>query len=369
MTRILIVSNYGWTVFNFRKRLIEGLQRAGHEVFVQTQFDGYETRLGLDSEHVLPLDIDRKGVNPIRDLRTLRSIHSAIRATSPSLCLYFTIKPVVYGGIVATLMHVPYISNVTGLGTAFLGRRWVQKVAEVLLKLGFSGVKLVFFQNRDDHSHIVGNGLLSPDRAQILPGSGVDLERFAFAPYPSNAAPVFLLAARLIWGKGVGEFVEAARAIKNENPATRFQLLGPTDVVNPAAIPKERIDSWAKAGTVEYLGNTDDVVPYLRAADCVVLPSTYREGVPRILLEASAIGRPVITTNAPGCRDVVEDGQTGLLCEPGNAKDLAEKMRTILRTPIPLRAEMGRRARGRMVRMFDENLVIQSYIREVALAL
>jgi len=230
--------------------------------------------------------------------------------------------------------------------------------------LAFSYPKHVFFQNKDDRDFFVQQKLVSPQQPILIPGSGIDLQRFSprdDIPVAANKPFTFLLLARLLWDKGVGEFVEAARHIRQRYPNTRFQLLGQLDVANPAAIPRARVEQWQAEGIIDYLGKTDEVIPYLQQADCVVLPS-YREGTPRSLLEAAAIGKPIVTTDAVGCRNVVEDGVTGFLCQIKNALDLADKMLRLLQLPATDREQMGLRGRAKMEREFDEQIVINAYL-------
>ena len=221
--RVLLVSNYAWTVFNFRRRLIQHLQHQGHEVYVQTEFDGYEHRLGVPSTRVFPLRIDRKGMNPFRDVQTIFSIARCMRKVRAEACLFFTIKPVVYGGIVATLLSRGHISNITGLGTAFLGGFWLRRAAEMLFRISLRRADRVFFQNEEDLSIFIERGLVKRDATSLIPGSGVDTARFALASPTKNPAPVFLMMSRLLRDKGVLEFVEAARMVKKTFPPRAFR--------------------------------------------------------------------------------------------------------------------------------------------------
>jgi glycosyltransferase involved in cell wall biosynthesis len=364
MKRILLVSNYAWTIYNFRKNLINRLRESGYELYVQTEFDGYESKLGLSEGALLRLDIDRQGTNPIRDVRTIVSIRRAISTTRCHACLFFTIKPVVYGGIAATLSSRPFICNVTGVGAAFQSSAPVRLAAKMLFRLGLARASHVFLQNSEDREYFVQQGLVSSERSSLLPGSGVDLDRFRASPYPTGTL-VFLLVARLLWEKGVRQYVEAARRIRATRTDVRFQLLGPSGVLNPGAIPTSVVNDWANEGVIEYLGHTDDVYPHLEEAHCVVLPSFYREGTPRSILEAAATARPVITTNHPGCKEVVIDGVTGLLCEPRNVDDLVRKMERVIDMGVEQRAAMGMKARERMEKDFSERLVLDRYVAEL----
>jgi glycosyltransferase involved in cell wall biosynthesis len=225
----------------------------------------------------------------------------------------------------------------------------------------------VFFQNPDDLDLFVKRGIVRAGQARALPGSGVDLERFATAPLPEREDGIpfrFLLIARMLWDKGVGEYVEAARQLKSEGRAVECQLLGFLGAENPTAIPPETVAAWQRDGIVCHLGSAEDVRPHIAAADCVVLPS-YREGTPRSLLEAAAMARPIITTDAVGCREAVDDGETGFLCSPQNAADLAEKMRQMMDLPQAARAQMGQMGRSKMERQFDEAIVIDRYLQAI----
>jgi glycosyltransferase involved in cell wall biosynthesis len=227
----------------------------------------------------------------------------------------------------------------------------------------------VFFQNDEDRQLFVRNKLVREGKARLLPGSGIDLERFAPAPpRDADAAPTFLLIARLLRDKGVIEYVEAARLVRREVPEARFQLLGFLDVENRTAVSRAEVQGWQAEGLVEYLGASDDVRPAIAAADCVVLPS-YREGLPRTLLEGAALARPLIATDVPGCRQVVDEGMNGFLCEVRNPRSLADAMLRMIRLSSAERAAMGAAGRAKMERDYDEKLVIGRYLDAIAEAL
>jgi glycosyltransferase involved in cell wall biosynthesis len=259
-----------------------------------------------------------------------------------------------------------FIPNVSGLGRAFIQPGpvtfIVRRMYRTLLRRGYR----VIFQNGEDLELFVRQGLVPRALAERVPGSGVDLAWFDSSP-AQNAlgggagGQVFLMVSRAMWDKGLGEYVEAARAIRRQHPGARFQLLGPANVSNPAAVPQDTLHGWIQEGVIEYLGATDDVRPYLRDADCVVLPS-YREGVPRVLLEASAMARPVITTDAPGCRDAVIDGETGFMCRVRDGVDLAAAMRRFLALSPEGRRAMGRSGRAFVEANYDERIVIDRYL-------
>jgi len=229
----------------------------------------------------------------------------------------------------------------------------------------FRKIRFVFFQNEDDRAEFVRAGIVHAGQTQRLPGSGVDVDRFAHTTRRSRESGfTFLLVARLLWEKGVAEYVEAARRIRAEYPGVRFRIVGFLGVKNPSAVSREEVESWAKEGSVEYVGAVDDIQPIYADADCVVLPS-YREGVPRTLLEAASMGLPIVTTNAPGCRDTVEDGITGFLCRSRDADDLVNKLQRVLTLTHDERIRMGSAGRQKMILEFDERRVIGAYLRVV----
>lgn len=361
--RIAVVANTAWYLFNFRLNLIQALRSAGHTVELAAPADAYADRLraaGFEFEHV---PISGGGINPLVELRSVVTLWRMLRRRRIDLVLSYTPKGNLYSALACIALGVPFVPNVSGLGRAFIRKSLVTLVAQALYRFTFRRAAHVFFQNRDDMSFFVNSGLVQADKAERVPGSGVDLARFVptvRALRPAHA-PVFLLAARMLWDKGVGEYVEAARKVRQRYPAVEFRLLGFLDVQNPSAIPRAQVEAWVKEGVVNYLGSTDDVLPHLRDADCVVLPS-YREGCPRVLLEAAAMAKPIITTDAPGCRDTVDDGVSGFLCRLRDADDLATKMlRTIEMDRDDLQA-MGQRGREKVMREFDERIVIDRYL-------
>jgi glycosyltransferase involved in cell wall biosynthesis len=255
---------------------------------------------------------------------------------------------------------------VTGLGTAFLSGGFLQRIAEGLYRHAFRNLGVIFFQNEDDRDLFLERRLVTAQQARLLPGSGIDLTQFAATDYPPESdAPVFLMIARLLRDKGVIEYVVAARKVKAEHPRARFQLLGAVDAANRTAIDAATVKSWQEEGVIEYLGTADDVRPHIAAAHCVVLPS-YREGAPRTLIEAAAMARPLIATDVPGCRAVVEDGVTGYLCKVRDGDDLAKSMNTFLALPQAEMAQMGLAGRAKMAAHFDQAIVVEAYRNALA---
>ena len=359
--KVLVCSNYAWTLVNFRMPLIKSLLNAGYEVCVLTQYDGYEALIENEGVTISPLYISRKGINPFVDLGTLLSILRALSKLRPNYILLFTIKPVIYGAIAAKILRIPSIIMITGLGTAFISDNWITKVVKRLYRFALSSVSVIFFQNVDDRTVFVDQKLVNEKVCRYTPGSGVDINKFSYSVLPNTAEISFLLIARMLWDKGIGEFVEAARTLKLKYPNTRFQLLGPLGVQNRTSIKNTEMKAWENEGIIEYLGETDDVTSYIEKACCVVLPS-YREGTSRVLLEAAAMGRPLIAADVPGCREVVEDGVTGLLCKPRNYVDLSQKIELMLKLPYETRHVMGKKGRDKIENEFRQEIVCDLYI-------
>ena len=365
---ILISSNYAWTIFNFRLPLIRKLREEGFKVAVATQFDGHEVKLKKEVDFIYNLFISRKGVNLFTDLLTFLHLFLILNRSKADLCLFFTIKPVIYGSLASKLKKIPSIPMITGLGTAFIKNNWLTIIVKKLYKVSLSSVSTVFFQNPDDKGLFVDNGLVPSDICQLTPGSGIDLDDFRPTDMPDTKTINFLLIARMIKDKGVGEFVEAASIVRAKVPNAKFHLLGPLGVENRSAISRSQMNNWVKEGIVSYLGETDDVTPYISQSNCVVLPS-YREGTSRVLLEAAAMERPIIATDVPGCREVVDDGENGLLCRKKDASDLAKKMIEMASFTSSELKEMGKKGRFKVSKDFNHQIVIRLYMNAINAAL
>lgn len=359
--RILMTVNAAWNIWNFRRPLVEALMGDGHQITVLAPRDDAVPDLERLGCRVRPLEMSVKGLNPLEDLKLQRRFSRIFREERPDAVLSYTIKNNIFGARAAKSGDVPFVPNVTGLGTAFLSGKLLQTVTEQLYRRSFAALPVVFFQNEDDRDLFLDRRLVRADQARLLPGSGIDLQRFTPAPMPApEDPPVFLMIARLLRDKGVLEFVEAARVLKASHPRARFQLLGAVGSENRSAINSPTVDAWVAEGVVEYLGTTADVRPAITAASCVVLPS-YREGAPRTLIEAAAMARPLIATDVPGCRAVVDRDVSGFLCDVRSAESLAAAMQRFLGLSSKVQQAMGAAGRTKMVREFDQALVVDAY--------
>lgn len=364
--KIVISVNTAWNIHNFRSGLVRALNRQGYDVMVMAPEDGYSQRLAPLGCRFKRLSMDNNGTSPSRDLALLIKYWRVLQSVRPLAYLGYTIKPNVYGSIAAHGLDIPVINNIAGLGATFIKNTLLTGLVKRLYRLSLRKSRRVFFQNEDDRKLFVQQGLARPGVAEVLPGSGINLQHFQpMQTVPSGERPFrFLLVSRMLRDKGVEEFAAAAALVRQHLPGVQFQLLGPVDTKNPNSIALARIMEWQKSGLVQYLKETDDVRPYLSQADCIVLPS-YREGVPHSLLEAAAMARPIIATDVAGCRDVVDDQENGLLCKVRNAADLAEKMLHMARLPEERRLRMGAGGRRKAIAQFDENIVIAKYLSAI----
>lgn len=323
----------------------------GYEVHIGVPFDDDLNGLNLSGAalHDLPL---RRGLPSLwGEVRCILAIWSLLKVLKPDLIHAVTIRPVAYAGVAARLLRAPAIlHSLTGLGFLFAseGRiaRLLRPVVQRVLRFAFAHPNAyVLFENHDDQALLVAQGLVAEEQTSVFIGSGLDLEAFAFAPIPHDAVPLVTLPSRLIAPKGIPQFVEAARRLNAEGVNARFAVVGEGDPGNPDSISRATLDQWASEGAIEYWGWQDDIAAVLRASTIVCLPSHYREGAPRILIEAAAIGRPCITTDWPGCRDVVMDGETGLLVPPRDVSALVDALRHLLADRARCET-MGRAARA-----------------------
>ena len=274
--RVVLTGNTCFKIANFRAGLINALLAKGCEVIVLAPIDDYTETLKAMGCRVEGLAMDRNGTSPARELALLRQIWYFLRCEKPDIVFSYTIKNNIYAGICCRWLRIPFIPNVTGLGPAFNGSGWLNRGVVALYRLAFAHARIVFFQNTDDRATFLKAGLVTSERTQLLPGSGVDLTRFTPQPVPQDRQKTtFLLVSRLLWDKGIGIFVEAARALRVKHPDIRFQILGPPDLDSRSGIDIDQITSWQDEGIVEYLGQTNDVRPDLAAADCLVLPTWY----------------------------------------------------------------------------------------------
>lgn len=366
--KIVFVGNTAWSLFNFRMNVMRRLKNEGYDVTAVAPLDHYASRIEAKGIRFIALrHLKAKGTNPLREYKLYQEFVGLYRELQPDLIFHYTIKPNIYGVMAASKMGIKTIAVTTGLGHVFLKNGLVSLIAKSLYKIALNKANEVWFLNQEDMDSFLENHIIDKKKAMLLPGEGVDIEWFKpMAKEIVNEDRLrFIYTGRMIADKGIVEFVEASRQLSEKGYKFESVLLGFMEVLNPSAISKAQMDDWVKRRLVIYHGPTSDVRPFIADADCVVLPSYYREGIPRSLLEAASMGKPIITTNNVGCRDVVDDNYTGFLCDVKNALSLAEKMEQMIQLTTEDRMKMGQRGREKVVAKFGDDLVFNIYITKL----
>ncbi|MFL5542566.1 MAG: glycosyltransferase family 4 protein [Longimicrobiaceae bacterium] len=363
---ILFVVNACWAFVSHRLPLARAAQRQGFTVHVAASSDETAAQLEKAGIHFHPLPISRKSRQPLRELRTFFALLLLYRRLRPDLVHHVTIKPILYGGLAARIARIPAVINaVAGLGYTFLARGQAASLFRDLVRFGYRRAlshsnQTVIFQNDDDRHEFVSRGLVHPRETALIRGSGVDPDEFTPAEAPAGR-PLVVLPARLLWDKGVAEFVAAAAILKARGVEAQFALVGDPDPHNPASVTEADLAAWRASGAVEVWGRSEDMPEVFHRAHIACLPS-YREGLPRALLEAAASGLPIVTTDVPGCREVVRDGHNGYLVPPRQAPALADALEKLIRDPVQ-RALMGRRGRALVLEQFTLDRVVSETLK------
>lgn len=352
--------NTSWNIYNFRVGLLKALQEDGYKIIAIAPYDAYVPKLEALGFEYHEIKIHNKGTNPLEDIKLIWDFYALYKKLAPDVLLHYTIKPNIYGAFAARMLGIPVVSNISGLGTVFLDNRFSSKIARLLYRLALRSPQKVFYQNSHDRALFIEAKLVKRDKAELLPGSGIDTEKFKPMEVSRKSDKVsFLFIARLLKDKGIVEYVEAARTLAKEGNVKCY-ILGAFYEGNPSAITQVKMMQWEAEGMVTYLGVSDDVASHIASADCVVLPS-YREGLSRVLLEAASMAKPLITSNVPGCKEVVDDGVNGYICEVKNSVSLAEVMQKMIDLSERKRQKMGKKGREKVIAEFDEKQVITKY--------
>jgi len=347
---IVLFANTTWYLYNFRLQLAKDLRDRGYSVVLASPYDEYVEKVEAEGFQWERFEISRRGMNPWKELNSIRHIFSEYRRIKPNLVCQFTLKSVIYGSIAARLSGVPAVLNaVTGLGYLYSNysvSAWFQRV--VMLGMSHYALRhpnsLTLFQNEEDQQEFINRGVIDKSNTDVIPGSGVDPKLYKIVPEQEEFTEMkvtrVLMVSRMLWDKGVGEIIEAAKILREEGAPIRIILAGAVDEGNPRSVPAAELQAWEEEGLIEWLGFVDNIPDLLQQSDLVILPSKYREGVPRSLIEAAAAGKPIITTNVPGCTDIVQDGYNGVIIQPGDAKALAEAIRELAADRM-LQVQMG----------------------------
>lgn len=362
MLHILLTSNTAKSMYNFRAPLIKFLLNQGYKVTVLAQRDDYAQPLMQLGCQYIDLPIDPNGMNPLWDLRLCMFYQRIFSKLRPDCVISYTIKSVIYSSVAAGFGKTPFVSVITGLGSVFMQENLLTKFVRVLYKLSQKKAHRVVFLNSSDQDEFLDHNIIEHSQAYVLPGEGVDTEHFYCSPLPSPSPVTFLYCGRLLIDKGLRDFYHAAMAVKAVyHEGARFQVLGPIEEPQHSVICQQELSSWTKHGVIEYLGSTNDVRPFIQQAHCVVLPTRYREGLPRCLLEAASMGRIMIASSMPGCADLVRDGQNGYLCKPADVQDLIDKMMQVMQLSGLDMQQMAQNGRKDVEEKFSMRHVIACY--------
>lgn len=357
--RILILGNSAGGTYNFRGELVEALISRGHEVLLSVPDDDYVSLFESMGCRVIITEIDRRGMNPKSEQRLYRTYLKMVRSVKPDCILTYTIKPNIYGGLVAKRLGIPQIANVTGLGTAVENNDVKSKIVLSLYKRGLSGAQTVFFQNKANMKYFLDNNIVS-GKCDVLSGSGVNLRKHPFEPYPPKTDEyVFLIIGRIMKDKGIDEVLAAVKTIKKEYPKVTFRFLGSfeddyRDIIQEAHDRNE----------IEYCGVRPDVHSFIKNSHATI-NATYHEGMSNVLQETAAAGRPVLATNIPGCIETFEPNVSGISFKPKSSEDLVRAIKEFIALPYEKKAEMGAEGRKRMEKLFDRNIIVEKYLEQI----
>jgi glycosyltransferase involved in cell wall biosynthesis len=365
--KAVLLANTAWYLYNFRISLAHALKERGWELVLVSPPDEYAKKLQEKGFTWRPISMTRRGFNPFVELSTINELVKLYREIQPDVVHHFTVKPVIYGSLAARRVRVPTIINaVTGLGYLFIDQgvrgKLLQKLIGYLYRISIrpSSVRVVF-QNSDDQNVFLSSGWVRREQAVLIPGSGVDINTFSPLPEPESRN-VVLMVGRMLWDKGVGVFVEAVRLLQGKGVDADFVLVGASDLGNPRAVPTSQLESWEQEGLIQWLGHQDDMPEIYARSMMVVLPTTYREGIPRTLIESAASGRPLIATDMPGCREVIQDGINGLLVPPNDPARLAGAIEKLLENS-ELRSSMGQAGRQMVIEKFSNQRIVEETLR------
>lgn len=359
--KILVLSNSFGGLHSFRKEVFQALRDNGYEVYISCPI-GEDTQKAAWFENIgcknIDMQFNRQGTNPWADFKLMLRYRKLIKEIKPKAVLSYTIKPNLYGGMACALCGVPQIVNITGLGAAVEYPGLMQKFTIFLYKLGLRKTTLAFFQNDANRQFCIGHGMVKC-QTQLIPGSGVNLQHHVQQAFPAESEPIrFTFVSRIRREKGIDEYLAAAEAIKQKYPNTEFHVLGGCE-----GDYEERLKALHERGTIVFHGRQADVRPFFGQAQCTIHPTFYPEGMSNVLLESCATGRAIITTDRPGCREVVDNGVNGYIVKEQNSADLIEKVEQFIQLPYEKRKAMGLAARQKVEREFDRQIIVDAYLK------
>lgn len=359
--RVLVLANFGMGLYNFRKELLEELISKGYEVYVSFPKDEYVVRLEKIGCNFIDTQLERRGTNPIADLKLLVSYKKMIKQIKPDVVLTYTIKPNVYGGLACAITKTPYISNITGLGTAIENKGIMRKITLILYRIGLRKATCVFFQNKSNHDFFKSNKIIK-GKMKIIPGSGVNLKEHKFEEYPAKDNEItFLFIGRIMKAKGIEELLKAAKIVKLKYPNTRFNLIGGIEENYT-----QKLKEFEKDNVIQYFGQQKNVHEFIKKTHATILPS-HHEGLANVLLETASMGRPILASRIPGCTETIDEEVTGLGFKVRSVESLVKAITQFIELPYERKKEMGSAGRSKMENEFDRNMVINAYMEEIVL--
>ena len=368
--KIAVIENGLISTYTMREGLMMRLLAEECDVYILTHANSYKSQ--VEKTGLKVIDIGSGNVNPLKVTSYIYNLYKALKKIKPDVCLTFSIRPAIWGNIITRRLHIPTITNITGTGPLFESQSMAYRIARILYQTALRKTRKVFFQNNDDMNLFVKKKFVKSSVAERIPGSGVDYNKFSPAGIRTreNGSFTFLFIGRLIKDKGIFEYINAARITRKKYPHANFNIIGPfwTQNLKNNTITQTQLHNWIDEGVIDYLGEKKDVRKYIGEADCVVLPS-YREGTSNTLLEAASMEKPAIATNTTGCREIVEDKITGLLCNVKDETDLADKMQKMISLSEQERKQMGQRARQKIIKEYDKQIVIAAYLKAIKEAL
>ncbi|MEA2099573.1 MAG: glycosyltransferase family 4 protein [Campylobacterota bacterium] len=364
MKKILLVSNASWSMVKFRYGLMKSLVENNYKVYVVSPIDEYSKEIEEIGCEYIDIKIDNNGSNPFNDLKLVYDLYEIYKKIKPNLIIHYTIKPNIYGSFATMLSGCKSISIIPGLGYTFINENFTSKIAKVLYKIALKIPEQVWFINKDDIDEFINRKLIDKSKIELINGEGVNIDKFkSFNANKQTDKLVFLMIARVLKDKGIYEYIEAIKIVKLKYSNIEFWLMGQASN-NPTAVREDEINSWVNLKYINYFGSVANVVDYINKSDCVVLPS-YREGLSMSLMESASMSKPIITSNITGCKEVVDDRVNGYLCEVKNAIDLASKIEMMINLSQDERLAMGRAGREKIIREFDERIVIEKYLKTI----
>ncbi len=360
--RILLISNTTQSFWIYRRDLIQHLISSGYDIHCAAPPDSAAAQIQSLGATVYPIPLSRSGINPISEIRSIIALSSLLRHVRPDIIFGYTIKPNTYIPFIAQIFSIPCVSIVTGLGYSFISTSLKALISRYIFIYGLSFSKQIWTYNPQDLKDIVFYKKNMAPKISLIPGSGINITEFNTNNLKLNTAPPlsFIMISRLLIDKGIREYIAAAALVQQQYPGTQFHILGPLDHGNPASLTQSELDQAIQSGTIHYHPPTQDVRPFLAQTDCIVLPS-YREGIPKVLLEAGAMGKPSITTDVPGCRDIIQNDKNGFIVPAGQTNALSQAMINFILMSPNKRAEMGETARNHIIQYFSNDIVFKKY--------